>query len=477
MNDKGVINSFFWKFLERAGTQIVNLFVQVLLARLIAPSEFGSLAVLVVFVNIANIFIQKGLSSSIVRKKDADDLDYDTALWASLVVAIVLYIVIYVTAPFIAKVYNSSVLTAGLRIFSLQLFFGSLYCIQNAILVRNMQFKSIFIRGMVSSIGAGVVGIGMAYLGGGLWALVVQTLLNQILCCLTAWKVVNWKPKLRFSRNRLSEILSFGGKILISELLNYSVEGIRTLAVGKVYSTEALSFYDRGQIYPATLMRGIYDTIGGVLLPVFSRKQDNDNDLGATIIQSASITFFLTTPIFVGMAAVADPLIPLLLTNKWAGAIPFFSIFSLYWIPYPIQGICKNGVYAKGDSDSVLKIEIAKTIITFVTLAIALFISPFAIAVAALVTMFFTTSLYVVALQKLIHFSIREMFMGMIKTVISTIVMYLLVRIIGLLSIGNMLKLLLQIIIGIASYLLNSVIIKDKNLSFCLQIIKGLKKN
>ncbi len=476
MNDRSIVKSFLWKFLERAGTQLVNLIVQIILARLIAPSEFGSLAVLIVFVNIANIFIQKGLSSSIVRKKEADTLDYDTALWASLVMAGILYTIIFFTAPFIANIYGSLILIKGLRVFALQLFFGSLYCIQNAILVREMQFKSIFIRGMISSIGAGVVGICMAYLGWGLWALVVQTLLNQILCCLTAWKAVNWIPGFRFSKTRLSEILSFGGKILVSEILNYSVEGIRTLAIGKVYSTEALSFYDRGQTYPATLMRGIYDTLGGVLLPVFSRKQEDDNDLGTAVVQSASVTFYLTTPIFVGMAAVANSLIPLLLTDKWAGAIPFFVIFSLYWIPYPIQGICKNGVYAKGDSDVVLKIEIARTVITFITLAIAIFISPLAIAIAALITMFFTTAFYIIALQKIIHFSIKSMFLSMVKTFFTSLAMYVLVRIVEMLNVGNALILLFQVIVGIISYLLISFVIKDKNLLFFLQTIKNIRK-
>lgn len=476
MDDKKVIKSFFWKFLERAGTQIVNLVVQIILARLIAPSEFGSLSVLIVFVNIANIFIQKGLSSSIVRKKDADDLDYDTALWASLIVAVILYVIIFIAAPIIANIYDSPILTIGLRVFSLQLFFGSLYCIQNAILVRKMQFKSIFIRGMISSIGAGLVGIGMAYIGLGLWALVAQTLLNQMLCCLTAWKVVKWKPRLHFSKQRLSEILSYGGKILISELLNYSVEGIRTLTIGKVYSTETLSYYDRGQTYPATLMRGIYDTIGGVLLPVFSKKQDDNYNLGSSIIRCSSITFFLTTPIFVGMAAVSDSLIPLLLTDKWLGAIPYFAIFSLYWIPYPIQGICKNGVYAKGDSNSVLKIEIARTAITFITLAISLFISPFAIAVASLITMFLTTLLYMYALYKLIHFSIKKIFLGMMKSAVSALSMYVMVRIVFLLNVGNFLTLCLQVPVGIISYLLLSYVFRDDNLFSCLQMIKGLKK-
>lgn len=476
MADKSIANSFAWKLLERAGTQIVNLIIQVVLARLIAPSEFGSLAVLIVFVNIANIFIQKGLSSSIVRKKEADYLDYDTALWTSMVMAAILYVIIFLTAPLIARIYVAPILTMGLRVFSIQLFFGALYCIQNAILVREMRFKSIFIRGMVSCVGSGVVGVIMAYLGFGLWALVVQTVLNQVLCCLTAWNSICWRPKLRFSKERLKDILSFGGKILISELLGYSVEGMRTLAIGKVYSTEALSYYDRGQTYPATLMRGIYDTLGGVLLPAFSRKQDENEQLGAVVIKSCSLTFFLTTPIFVGMAAVADPLIRILLTDKWAEAIPFFAIFSLYWVPYPVQGICKNGVYAKGVSDSVLKIEIAKTIITFATLGVALFISPFAIAIAALVTMVMITILYIIALYRLISFSTRDLIGGLIKPLVNSGIMFIVVRIVGTIDINNFAKLVIQVIAGIGVYVVGALLLRDGSLVDCVKVLKSIKK-
>lgn len=475
MADKNIANSFAWKFLERAGTQIVNLIIQIVLARLIAPSEFGSLVVLSVFVNIANIFIQKGLSSSIVRKKEADYLDYDTALWASIAMATILYVIMFLVAPLIARVYESSVLTMGLRVFSIQLFFGALYSIQNAILVREMRFKSVFIRGMVSSVGSGIVGVIMAYLGFGLWALVAQTVLNQVLYCVTAWNSISWKPKFHFSKERLNEILSFGGKILISELLSYSVEGIRTLAIGKVYSTEALSFYDRGQTYPATLMRGIYDTLGGVLLPAFSRKQDDDEQLGAAVIKSCSLAFFLTTPIFVGMAAVADPLIRILLTDKWAGAIPFFAIFSLYWIPYPIQGICKNGVYAKGVSDSVLKIEIAKTIITFVTLGVTLFISPSAIAIAALITMVLITVLYIIALYKLIRFSIRDLINGLIKPTINSGIMFIVVSFVGMIDINNYVKLFMQVGFGMGVYIVTAFLMRDSSLTDCVKVLKSIK--
>lgn len=473
MLDKNIMSSFGWKFLERIGTQIINLVLQIVLARLITPEEFGSLAVLIVFVNIANIFIQKGLTSSIIRKKEIDELDYNTAFLASEFMSIILYIIIYFIAPFIAFKYKSIILIKGLRVFSIQLFFGALYCIQNAILIREMKFKVIFIRGIISSIIAGTIGIIMAYLNFGLWALVVQTLLTQILYCATAWYSISWKPRLSFSFERLKDILNFGGKILLSELLNYSVEGIKSLIIGKNYSTEALSYYDRGQIYPATLMRGIYDTLGGVLLPAFSKQQSDDEILSESVILSISLTMFLTTPIFIGMAAIAKPLTIILLTDKWIKSVPFFIIFCIYWIPYPVQGICKNGIYAKGNSSIILKIEIIKIIISLIALIISLKIGILAIAISSIIIMFLVSILYAIALKNIIRISLVSVFNSIIKSLISSSIMGIVVINLNLLGINIIFRMLIQIIIGITIYLLCSLIFKDKNLNILLSLIKN----
>ena len=471
MTSDSVLSSFIWKLLERSSTQIINLIIQIVLARLITPEEFGSLAVLIVFVNVANIFIQKGLSSSIIRKRSVDFLDYDTCFVTSIILAGILYIFIFAISPFIADVYENPVLKSALRVFSLQLFFGALYCIQNAILVREMKFRVIFIRGFISSLFSGLIGIIMAVLGYGLWALVAQTVSNQTLCCMTAWNSVEWKPKFRFSKERLKSIINFGGKILTSEFLNYFVEGIRTLAIGKIFSTKELSYYDRGQTYPSILMRGMYDTISSVLLPVYSKIQDNNNLLSRKIVNDISIITFITTPIFVGLVAIANTLIRVLLTDKWMGCIPYFVVFSLQWIPYPVQGICRTGIYAKGRSDVVLKIEIVKTTITFFLLIIALMINPLAIAVTALVTMIIVTALYMFSLGKVVGVDFFNLVIGTSKSMASSILMLVFVYPVSFLNLNNILKLTLQIFIGIAIYVMSSVALKDINFKKIVAII------
>lgn len=462
-SSKSIISSFIWKLLERVSTQIINLIIQIVLARMISPKEFGSLAILIVFINIANIFVQKGFSSSLIRKKEVDMLDYDTAFITSFLISTLLYIILFFMSPAISHIYSSNELKSGLRILSISLLFGALYCIQNAILVREMKFKIIFKRGLISSVLSGIIGIIMAIYGGGLWSLVVQNLLNQILLCLTVSKIIKWRPRFRFSFERLREIFSFGGKILISEIISYGMESIRTLSIGKKFSTEALSYYDRGQIYPATLMRSIYDTIGGVLLPVYSKHQDEADLLSSSMCKAISVSMFIITPFFVGAAAIAHPLINILLTEKWSPCIPYFMIFCFYQITYPIQGITRQILYARGSSDIVLKMEIIKGFITLISLSVSLQFNVFAVAIAALITTYSVTYINLIYTQKVIPIKILKIIEGMKKTILYNLIMFILIYSINFFDLSNILKLIVQVFVGISVYWILSLVFNDEN--------------
>lgn len=475
MNNK-ILFSFIWKFLERTSTQIINLIIQIVLARMIAPSQFGALSILIVFINVANIFVQKGFSSSLIRKKTADEADYNTAFVSAETVALFFYVVLFIAAPHIANIYNIPELKNGLRIIALQLIFGAVYCVQNAILVREMQFKKIFVRGLVSSTVSGVVGIIMAYCEYGIYALIMQSLLNQVLCCITVWFSVKWKPCLKFSGSSFKEIFSFGSKILISELLSYIVESLRTLLIGKKYTEEQLSYYDRGQVYPATLMRGIYDAVSGVLLPKFSSEQDNSKKLSEDIINSISISMFIVSPVFTGMAAVAKPLIKILLTEKWLPAVPFFMIYCIYQITYPIQGIYRQGIYAIGKSDIVLKLEIAKAIISTIALIVSLPFGVMSVSVAALIAMFAVMVLNVTFPADLIGIKPSAIVKATYKSTFCSVIMFVCVYLENFIGIADFGKLTLQLITGVSIYTLSALLFKDKNLKYLFSIINPLFK-
>lgn len=466
------ISSFVWKFMERMSSQIVNLIVQVVLARIIDPKDFGMLAIMIVFVNVATIFVQKGLSSSIIRKKNADEKDYNTAFITSFIIAVLIYIIIFIAAPFIADVYHLYELKNGLRVISISLLFGALYCIQNAIMVRELKFRAIFVRGLISSVFSGIVGIGLALKGMGVWALIIQTLVNQIMLCITAWNKIDWRPKMQFSRGRLNEILSFGGRILVSEILSYSVESIRTLFIGVKYSSEQLSYYDRGQTYPATLMRGIYDTIGGVLLPVFSRKQDNVEQLSSYFSKTLSVIMFIVTPFFIGFAAVADTLIRILLTDKWEPAIPFVIIFCMAQLAQPVQGICRQLIYAKGDSKVVLKIEIIKDVISLLLLFLFLPFGPIAIAISFLISMYLAAFIMLIAAVKSINITLKKIIICILKPWLYSLIMYLAVWEMNKLQLLLIIKLLCQVLSGVIIYLGLALLLRDSNLYMCIKWIK-----
>lgn len=472
MSQNKVINSFIWKFLERASTQIINLIIQVVLTRLIVPEDFGALALLIVFVNIANIFVQKGFSSSLIRKQEVTEEDSNTVFTVSMLISTILYSLLFLTAPSIAEIYSLPVLTGGLRIISVQFFFGSVYCVQNALLIREMRFKAIFVRGFISTIISGSVGITMAVRGYGLWALVIQSLLNQVLLCITAWFAVQWRPRFFFSKRSFYSVFSFGGKILLSELLSYGVESVRTLLIGGRYSEEMLSYYDRGQTYPATLMRGIYDTVSGVLLPHFSKEQDRGDALAKDVIVSISLAMFLVMPMFLGMAAVAPALIRLLLTEKWMKAVPYFILFSIYQVPYPIQGICRQAIYARGKSGYVLKMEIIKACLALVMLLIALPFGVMAIAVSALVTMYATTLINLMFAKKTVSFRFVDIGKKLWKTTFASVAMYVVVVSENMLGISPILMLFTQVFSGVAVYIMVSVVLKNENLQYLVNAIR-----
>lgn len=342
---KTVIGSLIWKICERGSAQLISLIVQIVLARILAPELFGIVAILLVFINIANVIIQKGFASSLIRKKDASDLDFNTAFLVSEGIAIACIIVIFFLAPFLESIYQTNELALYLRALSGVLVFGALNSIQNAALVRQMEFKKIFVRSFFAALGSGIISIFAALMNLGIWVLIIQTISQNILLCLITAFQCPWKPRLQFSKLSFNEIFSFGSKILVAEIISIVVEDIRTLVIGKKYSTEDLAYYDRGQVYPATAMSSIYDAIMSVMLPVFSKSQDDRKILASQVERACLMSSFVTFPLFIGFASVARPFVLLLLTDKWLASVPFIIVFCIYQLSFPIYGIMRQGLY------------------------------------------------------------------------------------------------------------------------------------
>ena len=232
VNKKKVISSLIWKFLERGGVQGVQFGLSIVLARLVSPSDYGMVAILLVFIQIANVFIQSGFNTALIQKKDADELDFSSVFYLSLVVAFLLYFLLFFVSPFIAEYYSQPSLTPLLRVISISLFFGAINSVQSAYVSKTMQFKRFFFSSMGAVLGSGILGIFLAFNGYGVWALVFQQLSNIIITCFILWFTVKWRPSLMFSIKRVKSLFSFGWKLLCSALLDTVFRNIYNLTIG-----------------------------------------------------------------------------------------------------------------------------------------------------------------------------------------------------------------------------------------------------
>lgn len=472
-----IAGSFLWKMLERGAAQIITLIVQIVLARILLPDQFGAISILLVFINIANVFIQKGFASSLIRKKDICSDDYDSAFVISEIIAVVCIVLLWLGSGLVESFYHIESLGLYLRVLSFCLVFGALYSIQNAELVREMQFKQIFIRSVIASISSGVIGIVMAMLGMGIWSLVIQSLSQQIISCLTTYFVCNWKPRFCFSKKSFYELYSFGSKILVAELISVFVENIRTLIIGRRFSPEDLAYYDRGQTYPATAMRSIYDTISSVMLPVFSKIQSEKEKLARSVEISLKISMYIVCPLFFGFAVVSRPFTILLLTEKWEMAIPYMIIFSIYQIAFPVYGIARQSLYALGLSGSVLKLEIIRSGLFLLAIFIGVFFDTFTMTILSCVAMYVTTFFYMFVVKKHIPLRFRDLGLNLSKTIIQCAVMCGSIYLVNNFINSMILQLFVDIICGVLVYVVLSIILRNESYDFCYSYIKDKFNN
>jgi O-antigen/teichoic acid export membrane protein len=301
-----VITSLLWKFLERVGTQGVQFIVAIVLARLLSPADFGLIALVTVFVAIANVFVQSGLNTALIQKKDADNLDFSTVFYSCLTLACLLYILLFFGAPLIASFYNDlPELIPVIRVLGLMLPLGALNAVQEAYISRNMMFRKLFYRSVGAIIPSGCIGIICAYSGWGIWSLVVQQLSNSLFVCVIMWFTVKWRPSLSFSIERWRKLFSFGWKLLCSALLDTAYRNVRDLVIGKLFSPADLGYYNRGDQFPKLIIMNVNASIQSVLLPSFSTVQDDLVRLKSLARRSIKIGSFLILPMMAGLAAVA----------------------------------------------------------------------------------------------------------------------------------------------------------------------------
>ncbi len=482
LSKEKIVKSLFWVYLETISAQLVNFIVTVILARLLSPDDYGQIALVTVFINIANVFVTSGIGTSLVQKKDADEKDYNTMFWANFLISIVLYASLFGVAPYISMYYNSKVLGSVLRVLALRIPLSAFNSIQTSYISSKMIFRKSFFSTSLGAILSGIIGIVLAFADFGLWALVGQNISNVIFNTFFLMYIVDWKPRLEFSITRFKELFSFGWKILITSLMFTANTEIRSLIIGKRYSTSDLGFYNKGAQFPQMIASNIDVTINRVLFPTLTKKQNELSELALITRRSAKTSAYIMTPILFGLAIVGDNVVALLLTDKWLPCVLYLQLMCISWWMQPTQSCSIQAIKAIGRSDLYLRIEVISKLVGIGLLVGAVFVfnTPYAIAVSMVISQAFALVLYGIHVQIYVGYKfinqIKDICIpGFLGAVMSVVVYF--VR-----DISNcrLLVLCIQIIIGALVYLLFSELIKPEAYIYLKQTLLrkvGKKQN
>ncbi|MBR1432847.1 lipopolysaccharide biosynthesis protein [Ruminococcus sp.] len=469
-----VVKNFIWRFLERCGAQGVTFIVSIVLARLLDPSVYGTIALVTVFTTIMQVFVDSGMGNALIQKKDADDLDFSSVFYFNIVICLLLYIIMFFVAPYIASFYDMPELTPVIRVLSLILIISGIKNVQQAYVSRNMLFKRFFFSTLGGTIVAAFVGIVMAYMKYGVWALVAQMLCNAVIDTTILWITVKWRPKKQFSFNRLKSLYSYGWKLLVSALIDTVYNDLRQLVIGKIYSKEELAHYNQGDKFPKLIVSNINTSIDSVLLPTMSKAQDDKVTVKNMTRRSIKISTYIMMPLMAGLAVCAEPLISLIMTDKWLPCVPFLRIFCISYAFWPIHTANLNAIKAMGRSDMFLKLEIIKKVVGIVTLLSTMWISPLAMAYSLLVTSVFSQIINSWPNKKLMNYSYIEQLKDMLPQICLSLFMGAVVFSIQFIGLNDIITLLIQVSLGGILYIIGSKIFHIDSFEYIISTVKGL---
>ena len=470
-----VLSSLLWKFMEKSSVQIVSFLVTIVLARILSPEDYGMIALVIVFVNLANVIVEGGLNTALIQKKEADQTDFSTIFYASLFLAAFLYCILYFSADVIAEFYNKKELVSVVRVIGLSLFFFAVNSVQKAFLSRRLLFRKLFYSSLGAVLLSGVVGIVMAYQGAGVWALVAQSMISQIATTLIMWYTVKWRPTWEFSSSRFSSLFSYGWKIFVSNFIINLFINIRSLLIGKVYSAGALAYFDRGKQFPSLIIENINNSIQTVIFPVLSKEQENLTIIKAMVRRSIKMSSFIIFPLVFGLATSAEPIVRTLLTDKWNGAVPFIQIFCAAYLLMPMQVANMEAIKALGFSGTTLKLETIKKVIELIILLVSV---PLGVEAIAWGVVFYNAiSLFINAKpnKKLLNYGFKEQITDVMPPFWMSVIMGVSILLVNSLLEDSLVTLLFDICVGFIVYIVLSVVSRNETFIYLLKILKKQK--
>lgn len=413
-----------WSAIERFATQGISFLIQLVLARLLMPEDYGVIAMLAIFLQIAQVFIDSGFANALINKLDCSEIDYSTVFYYNLAVAVIIYLILFISAPFVARFYEVHILANVMRVISITLVINALCIVQRTILVKRLDFKSQTIVSILSVVVSGAFGIYLAYKGFGVWALCAQTILNSLFQFILLTFYVRWRPLLVFSYKSFNDMFGYGSKLLGASLISVVYSNLYTIVIGKRFSSETLGYYSRADQFVKFPSTNIAAIISKVSLPVLSLIQNETEKLTYAYRQVIKYSSYVIFPLMIGLIAVAKPFIIVVLSEKWAGVIPIMQILCLGFMVDHLSLLNLNLLYVKGRTDLVLKLEIIKKAIAITILFATL---PFGVItmcwgkvtydfIAVLINSYYT--------KKLINLSIVRQYLDILPYFIASLIMF-----------------------------------------------------
>lgn len=465
---KGIV----WSSVERFSVQGIQFLVMIVMARLLTPKDYGLVGMVAIFIAVAQSLVDSGFSQALIRKQNRTETDNSTVFYFNIVVGILLYLVLFAIAPLVADFYDSPELTALMRVICLSVVFNSFVVVQRALLTVNIDFKTQAKASLTAAVVSGVIGIGMAYSGFSYWSIVAQQLVNLGLNTLLLWIFTRWRPRWIYSWGSFRELFTFGSKLMFSGLLDVVYRNMYLLVIGKVFTASSLGYYTRANQFaefPSSNLTGIMQR---VTYPVLCQIQDNDERLAQIYRRFLRLSAFLIFPLLVGLSAVAEPFVLLLLKEQWLFAATLLQIicFAMMW--YPIHAINLNLLQVKGRSDLFLRLEIIKKAIAVLILCVTIPMGLIAMCVGQILSSLIALIVNTNYTGKLIQVGFLRQMRDLLPTLLLSLSMWGVVYGITSCLSGIILQLIVGIVAGMVYYIALSALFHFPELKELYSIIR-----
>ena len=477
MKRKLLLSDFLWRLSERWSAQLITLIVSIILARLLDPTSYGTVAIVTAITALLSLVIDSGFGMALVQKKDADDLDFSTVFYFNIFVSAVLYVGMFLFAPLIAKLYNNPELTLIVRVQSCLLLSSGFSSVQTAFVTKHMLFKKMFQASFCGTmVGAGV-GVSIALLGGGVWALVIQSLSSSFINTVLLWIIVKWYPQKKFSFVRLKSLFSYGWKLLMSSVMFSMYSNLRQLFIGKFYTPADLAYYNKAANLPTMVNSGVSSSIGSVIFPSMSMNQQDLLQIKRMLRRTILLHSYILMPVFFGMLACARPIIILLFSEKWLPAVPYLQLLCLEYLFEGLGIANQNAIKAIGYTNITLKIECIKT-----PMYIAIFLATLPHGVLAIATGVATGTILAELLcalpaKRLFGYSVLTQLFDVLPHLLLSACMGGVVWCVTLLKLPLIITLIIQVLLGVSLYIGGSILFHIESFYYVLAAIKSIGKD